>query len=122
MIDMLFFGNNKWRGKGCVLSITQNVSIKFHIWITFQFIAVYSHRRKQLAQLGSATGVYKTLVKYLVGVPQVLVLCSLAWHFFACNYLVNHSILWSPTYPGLSLVVCVPQQCVSRTFVEVLLL
>lgn len=30
-----------------------------------------SYRRKQLAQLGSATGVYKTLVKYLVGVPQV---------------------------------------------------
>ncbi|XVE84284.1 hypothetical protein DITRI_Ditri17bG0000500 [Diplodiscus trichospermus] len=29
-------------------------------------------RRRQLAQLGSATGVYKTLVKYLVGVPQVL--------------------------------------------------
>ncbi|XP_057970692.1 uncharacterized protein LOC131159652 isoform X2 [Malania oleifera] len=29
-------------------------------------------RRAQLAQLGSATGVYKTLVKYLVGVPQVL--------------------------------------------------
>ncbi|XP_023737757.1 uncharacterized protein LOC111885747 [Lactuca sativa] len=29
-------------------------------------------RRKQLSQLGSATGVYKTLVKYLVGVPQVL--------------------------------------------------
>lgn len=29
-------------------------------------------RRKQLAQLGAATGVYKTLVKYLVGVPQVL--------------------------------------------------
>lgn len=29
-------------------------------------------RRMQLAQLGSATGVYKTLVKYLVGVPQVL--------------------------------------------------
>ncbi|PON64995.1 GOLD domain containing protein [Trema orientale] len=29
-------------------------------------------RRKQLAQLGSATGVFKTLVKYLVGVPQVL--------------------------------------------------
>ncbi|KAK6778238.1 hypothetical protein RDI58_024956 [Solanum bulbocastanum] len=28
--------------------------------------------RRQLAQLGSATGVYKTLVKYLVGVPQVL--------------------------------------------------
>nr|KYP62309.1 hypothetical protein KK1_016841 [Cajanus cajan] len=27
-------------------------------------------RRRQLAQLGSATGVYKTLVKYLVGVPQ----------------------------------------------------
>lgn len=29
-------------------------------------------RRRQLAQLGSAVGVYKTLVKYLVGVPQVL--------------------------------------------------
>ncbi|KAH9622163.1 hypothetical protein KSS87_017021 [Heliosperma pusillum] len=29
-------------------------------------------RRRQLASLGSATGVYKTLVKYLVGVPQVL--------------------------------------------------
>lgn len=29
-------------------------------------------RRRQLAQLGSATGVYKTVVKYLVGVPQVL--------------------------------------------------
>lgn len=32
---------------------------------------ILSHRRRQLAQLGSATGVYKTLVKYLVGVPQV---------------------------------------------------
>lgn len=29
-------------------------------------------RRSQLAQLGAAAGVYKTLVKYLVGVPQVL--------------------------------------------------
>ncbi|KAF0926358.1 hypothetical protein E2562_023076 [Oryza meyeriana var. granulata] len=29
-------------------------------------------RRVQLAQLGAATGVYKTLVRYLVGVPQVL--------------------------------------------------
>ncbi|KAJ7942537.1 GOLD domain-containing protein [Quillaja saponaria] len=29
-------------------------------------------RRRQLAQLGAATGVYKTLVKYLVGVPQAL--------------------------------------------------
>ncbi|KAJ9543021.1 hypothetical protein OSB04_022728 [Centaurea solstitialis] len=29
-------------------------------------------RRRQLAQLGSAGGVYKTVVKYLVGVPQVL--------------------------------------------------
>jgi hypothetical protein len=29
-------------------------------------------RRVQLAQLGSASGVYKTLVRYLVGVPQVL--------------------------------------------------
>ncbi|KAG9153406.1 hypothetical protein Leryth_021831 [Lithospermum erythrorhizon] len=29
-------------------------------------------RRQQLAQLGSATGIFKTLVKYLVGVPQVL--------------------------------------------------
>ncbi|EPS68255.1 hypothetical protein M569_06516, partial [Genlisea aurea] len=29
-------------------------------------------RRKQLADLGSATGVYKALMKYLVGVPEVL--------------------------------------------------
>ncbi|XP_051130168.1 uncharacterized protein LOC127250789 isoform X2 [Andrographis paniculata] len=29
-------------------------------------------RRRQLAELGSATGIYKTLVKYLVGVPEVL--------------------------------------------------
>lgn len=29
-------------------------------------------RRRQLAQLGAAQGVYKALVKYLVGVPQVL--------------------------------------------------
>lgn len=29
-------------------------------------------RRRQLAGLGSASGVYKTFVKYLVGVPQVL--------------------------------------------------
>lgn len=29
-------------------------------------------RRRQLALLGTATGVYKTVVKYLVGVPQVL--------------------------------------------------
>lgn len=29
-------------------------------------------RRRQLAQLGSASGVWKTLVKYLVGCPQVL--------------------------------------------------
>jgi hypothetical protein len=29
-------------------------------------------RRRQLAQLGSASGVYKTVVKYLVGVPEVL--------------------------------------------------
>lgn len=29
-------------------------------------------RRKSLAALGSATGIYKTMVKYLVGVPQVL--------------------------------------------------
>lgn len=29
-------------------------------------------RRRQLAQLGSATGVFRTLVKYLVGCPQVL--------------------------------------------------
>jgi hypothetical protein len=29
-------------------------------------------RRRQLAQLGSASGVFRTLVKYLVGCPQVL--------------------------------------------------
>jgi hypothetical protein len=53
-------------------------------------------RRRQLAQLGSATGVYKTLVKYLVGVPQVVFffffwpLCVFPclMHFFGCIYLV----------------------------------
>jgi hypothetical protein len=40
-------------------------------------------RRHQLAQLGSSTGVLRTIVKWLVGVPQVLMhqsrlaLCSL---------------------------------------------
>ncbi|KAL6556213.1 hypothetical protein OROGR_005501 [Orobanche gracilis] len=29
-------------------------------------------RRRQLSELGSATGVYKTIMKYLVGVPEVL--------------------------------------------------
>lgn len=48
-------------------------------------------RRRQLAQLGSATGVYKTLVKYLVGVPQVVFfwpLCAFPClkHFFGCIY------------------------------------
>lgn len=32
---------------------------------------VFNVRRRQLAQLGSASGVFKALVKYLVGVPQV---------------------------------------------------
>jgi len=32
-------------------------------------------RRRQLAQLGSASGVYKTVVKYLVGVPELQVKC-----------------------------------------------
>lgn len=39
-------------------------------------IMQYHIRRRQLAQLGSATGVYKTLVKYLVGVPQVGLVAS----------------------------------------------
>lgn len=58
-------------------------------------LAGHTSRRRLLAQLGSATGVYKTLVKYLVGVPQVcasgiflplcfspyitLLFCSLPW-------------------------------------------
>lgn len=37
----------------------------------YVLIADHPYRRRLLAQLGSATGVYKTLVKYLVGVPQV---------------------------------------------------
>lgn len=52
-------------------------------------------RRKQLAELGSATGVYKTLMKYLVGVPEVCVnslnaasQCCLS--FFWCQVLVVH--------------------------------
>jgi len=43
-----------------------------------------------LAQLGSATGVYKTLVKYLVGVPQVglpvSTLSGKALHLPPCLY------------------------------------
>ena len=31
----------------------------------------FRFRRKSLASLGSATGIYRTLVTYLVGVPQV---------------------------------------------------
>jgi hypothetical protein len=42
-------------------------------------------RRHQLAQLGSSTGVLRTIVKWLVGVPQVLIhqprLASYLWKF-----------------------------------------
>lgn len=68
MIDMLSCGNNKWTGEtqpwlaGCA-----GVNEKY-------IKQLKGHRRRQLAQLGSATGVYKTLVKYLVGVPQVWLL------------------------------------------------
>lgn len=38
-----------------------------------------------MAQLGSATGVYKTLVKYLVGVPQVgLPISTFSGKDFSC--------------------------------------
>ncbi|MBA0555253.1 hypothetical protein Golob_025444 [Gossypium lobatum] len=43
-------------------------------------------RRRQLVQLGSATGVYKTLVKYLVGVPQVCLHCLV---IFSCCDLIS---------------------------------
>lgn len=46
-------------------------------------------RRKQLAQLGSATGVYKTLVKYLVGVPEVCIISILVLIYFPCGLLNN---------------------------------
>lgn len=48
-------------------------------WYSIYFyntLSLLFNRRRQLAQLGSATGVYKTLVKYLVGVPQVLYMLS----------------------------------------------
>ena len=48
-------------------------------------------RRRQLAQLGSATGVYKTLVKYLVGVPQVVFFFFLL--AFVCFPLLE-ALLW----------------------------
>ncbi|KAK4395976.1 hypothetical protein Sango_1434200 [Sesamum angolense] len=49
--------------------------------------------RRQLAELGSATGVYKTLMKYLVGVPELILpyrryesdqvkyACGVTWNF-----------------------------------------
>lgn len=90
----------------------------FHLWTTLQFIAVYSYRRKQLAQLGSATGVYKTLVKYLVGVPQVSILSSLAWHLVFWMQLLFNLCNSSDSY--ISLFVCsfhFTTVCLFRTFV-----
>ena len=43
--------------------------------------SLYLHRRRQLAQLGSASGVWKTLVKYLVGCPQVHLALHLSKYF-----------------------------------------
>lgn len=67
VIGMLCCGNNKWKGEdqfSCLAGLRMG--------IIYEYIELFvSCRRRQLAQLGSATGVYKTLVKYLVGVPQV---------------------------------------------------
>ena len=77
MKDMLFFGINKWRGKAFCVFIPNIFSFVLNLLV----MSAFPSRRKQLAQLGSATGVYKTLVKYLVGVPQVFFFLV---SFFAC--------------------------------------
>ena len=69
VIDMLCCGNNKWKGEAPWFSIWQFCT--GYEW-PYDLIFSFPPRRRQLAQLGSATGVYKTLVKYLVGVPQVV--------------------------------------------------
>lgn len=68
VIDMLCCGNNKWIGEASWFSIEQ---LWRRLYWSDNILADCPFRRRQLAQLGSATGVYKTLVKYLVGVPQV---------------------------------------------------
>lgn len=68
MIAMPCCGNNKWIGElawfpcGCCAMDYGDLIL---------CACDFPLRRRQLAQLGCATGVYKTLVKYLVGVPQV---------------------------------------------------
>jgi len=47
--------------------VNSNEVLKFAFAVDLGFIC----RRRQLAQLGSASGVFRTLVKYLVGCPQV---------------------------------------------------
>lgn len=59
------------------------------LWINLHVIADFFLRRRQLAQLGFATGVYKTLVKYLVGVPQVFLALppsSIIWKMWNFTY------------------------------------
>lgn len=71
MIDMRCCGSNRW--KGGYLRVCLLVNSFYHYSLTSS--DYFFFRRRQLAQLGSATGVYKTLVKYLVGVPQVCIIC-----------------------------------------------
>ena len=70
---MLFFGSSRWSGD------PSSYFGLIDVCSSLTRSCLFFSRRRQLAQLGSATGVYKTLVKYLVGVPQVSVLFLAMW-------------------------------------------
>jgi hypothetical protein len=79
--NILSYGSNRWRG-----GFYKSVLLSAHCFpdsgsvFYWQSLNCEFRRRRQLAQLGSASGVYKTVVKYLVGVPEVL--CT-TWAFCA---------------------------------------
>jgi hypothetical protein len=84
-----------------------------HSWRPMFDFAMYLRficRRRQLAQLGSASGVWKTLVKYLVGCPQVR--SGLHPHFAFCfgsvipssSYVRVFLCVYSSTAQGVFLI------------------
>lgn len=82
---MLFFGSSKWRGEPACFWFLNWCFACGCLQESGLCIRWLLYRRRQLAQLGSATGVYKTLVKYLVGVPQVgLPISTFSGKDFSC--------------------------------------
>lgn len=67
VINMLCCGNSRWKGE----IFWWRASVYWDLKMTDSIFNSSLCRRRQLADLGSATGVYKTLMKYLVGVPEV---------------------------------------------------